>query len=235
MERNRGGNMGSTTLGTRARFELWKLRDAVLDRARGKAHRQDVFERIHQQNLWGDADSVSGPGSGVAATEAVRRSLPALLARHGVRSVVDAPCGDFNWMRDVAPTLDRYVGVDIVPALIERNTLAYGTGGVSFLCADVTTDPLPATDLVLCRDCLIHLPTRLIHAALRNFRTSGARYLLLTNDRGADRYYDIPVGSFRRIDFTRGPFSFPAPLDTLQENAAGRELGLWELAALPLA
>jgi len=48
-----------------------------------------------------------------------------------------------------------------------------------------TQAPAPGADPVLCRDCFIHLPTRLIRAALRNFRATGARYLLLTNDRNA--------------------------------------------------
>jgi hypothetical protein len=217
-----------------ARFQLWKLRDTIQDRTRGKAHRQDVFDRIHHKNLWGDPDSVSGPGSGAAATEAIRRNLPALLARYGVRSILDAPCGDFYWMRNVAPQLERYVGVDIVPALIDRNSQTHTSPNVAFLSADITSDPLPSADLVLCRDCFIHLPTRLIRAALRNFRVTGARYLLLTNDRGAEPYNDIPVGSFRRIDFIRPPFSFPEPLSVLSENASGRELCLWELSTLPI-
>jgi hypothetical protein len=138
-------------------------------------------------------------------------------------------------MNEVAKLLDRYVGVDIVPELIEQNVSIHQTETVSFLCADIATDPLPSADLVLCRDGFIHLPTRLIRAALRNFCATGARYLLLTSDRDAEPYYDIPVGSFRRINFTRPPFMFPDPIWALSEEESGsRQLCLWELPSLPV-
>ena len=215
------------------RFRLWRLRDALRDRLRGTAHRRDVFTRIYASNLWGDQESVSGHGSSLDATAVVRRELPVLFERFGVRSVLDAPCGDFLWMQDIVGALDSYVGVDIVPDLIEKNRARYQIDHVTFRCADISVDPLPRADLVLCRDCLIHLPTRLIANALRNFCSSGARYLLLTNSRTSAPYRDIPVGSFREIDVQAAPFRFPEPLWTIAENPTGsRALCLWELTAL---
>jgi hypothetical protein len=171
----------------------------------------------------------------MTATYALREHLPTLLKQFGIRSLLDAPCGDFNWMRHVAGCLDSYIGVDIVPELIERNRHQFATSTISFACADVSSDPLPKTDAVLCRDCFIHLPTRLIVKALANFRSSGARYLLLTSDRDVDRYHDIPIGSFRRIDFERSPFCFPDPLSAVSETPAGdRQLCVWEFDALGL-
>jgi hypothetical protein len=216
------------------RFQFWRLRDWMRDRVHGKAHRIRVFQRIHGGNLWADPESVSGTGSGLAATEAVRRELPDLFRRLGVRTVLDAPCGDFFWMRHVVGSLERYTGVDIVPELVQWNTAAYGSERVSFLCADIAADPLPQADLVLCRDCFIHLPTRMVRATLRNFRSSGAKYLLLTSNRDAERYHDIPIGSFRPINFSREPFNFPPPLAALNEEATGSsQLCLWELMSLP--
>ena len=227
--------MGGKRITVRLRFQLWRLRDAMRDRCLGKAHRQTVFQRIHDQNLWGDAESVSGSGSGSAATCVVRLELPNLFQRYGIRSVLDAPCGDFHWMKDVAKSLDSYVGVDIVPQLIERLASTYQTDTVSFICADIVTEPLPSADLVLCRDCFIHLPTRLIRASIRNFRATGARYIFLTSDRDAEPYHDIPLGSFRRINFTRPPFSFPNPICSLtEEETGGRQLCLWDLQSLPI-
>jgi hypothetical protein len=217
------------------RFQFWRLRDSFRDRVGGKAYRQATFRRIHDQNLWGGLESVSGMGSGSAATSTIRRELPGLFLRYGIRSVLDAPCGDFYWMKEIAGKLDRYVGVDIVPDLIERNTAAHASDTVSFVCADIALDRLPRADLVLCRDCLIHLPTRLIRRALRNFRSSGAHYLMLTSDRDAGPFHDIPLGSFRRVDFSRPPFSFPIPVCALAEDETGsRQLCLWELHSLPV-
>jgi len=215
------------------RFQAWRFRDAVQHRVRGRAHRRHVFERIYDKNLWGDPESASGGGSGTAATDAIRRELPAVFARFGIRSLLDAPCGDFHWMKYVAGSLDRYVGVDIVRDLIERNERLYATDRVRFLCADIVADRLPSADAVLCRDCFIHLPTHLIRAALANFRTAGIQFLFLTNDRDVESYHDIPLGSFRRVNFERPPFSFPRPLHVVNETSNGdRQLCLWDLAEL---
>ena len=125
--------------------------------------------------------------------------------------------------------------LSFVPDLIAANTARFAADRVSFACADIAADPLPSADLVLCRDCFIYLPTRLIVSALRNFRATGARYLLLTNSATGEPYRDIPVGSFRPIDFRRPPFMFPEPLLTLSENSDGsRALCLWNLQELPI-
>jgi hypothetical protein len=137
-------------------------------------------------------------------------------------------------MRHIVDGVDQYWGADIVPALIARNTALHGTDRVKFVQADITTDPLPRADLVLCRDCFIHLPGRLINDTLSNFRSSGASWVLLTHDVDAEPYREIPVGSFRRIDFTRGPFFFPSPEFVIRENDHGRQLSLWPLSTLPL-
>jgi hypothetical protein len=217
----------------RVRRQLWRFRDALYERLGGKTYREGVFRRILAQNLWGDAESLSGYGSGWAATRAVREELPRLFQRHGINSMLDAPCGDFYWMREVVGVLDRYVGADIVPDLIDRNRERYGSDRVSFICADITVDPLPRADLILCRDGMIHLPTRLIRRALANLRATGSRYLLLTNSHGVSGYHDVPIGSFRPIDFTQPPFSFPTPLDVLLEDDSGeRQLALWDFDTL---
>ena len=218
----------------RMRYRLWLLRDRVKQRLFGKRHHQPVFRRIYAANLWGDRESVSGRGSGEAATTVVRAELPALLREYRISRLLDAPCGDFQWMRDIADAVPEYVGVDIVPELIDKNRRAYGTDRITFFCADIAAGPLPPADLVLCRDCFIHLPTRLIHRALGNFRATGARFLLLSNERNVEPYHDIPVGSFRRLNMTLPPFSFPRPLHVIHESAfAGRELCLWEFSGIP--
>ena len=225
--------MNTTPLVDSVRLQVWRLRDAAHDRVLGRAHRRRVFQRIYDQNLWGDSESVSGGGSGTDATRAIRDELPELFERYDIRSLLDAPCGDFYWMKHVVGSLQQYVGIDIVPALIDRNSKLYGTRRASFACADIASDPLPTTDAVLCRDCFIHLPTRLIRTALANFRASGARYLFLTNELDAEPYHDIPIGSFRPVNFLRPPFLFPPPLYTISEGARGhRQLCLWELEAL---
>jgi hypothetical protein len=76
------------------------------------------FERIHASNLWGASTSVSGLGSEQATTSAWSVVLAALLRDLNVRSLLDAPCGDAQWIQRLGLPLD-YTGVDIVPALVQ--------------------------------------------------------------------------------------------------------------------
>ena len=62
---------------------------------------QALFTLIHDKDLWNGKESVSGPGSTFDATRNIRASLPGLLERFSIRSVLDIPCGDFNWMQHV--------------------------------------------------------------------------------------------------------------------------------------
>jgi hypothetical protein len=70
-----------------------------------------VFDAYFEHNNWGDAESLSGPGSNLAGTAMVRRALPALLRKYGVRTLLDAPCGDLYWMREVVDASEvQYIG-----------------------------------------------------------------------------------------------------------------------------
>src|SRR6478752_4668520 len=129
------------------------------------------FERIERTNLWGAATSVSGLGSEDRATAAIRDALPSLLQRLAARSLLDAPCGDAGWIGGLTRNI-AYTGVDIVPSLIDANRARVARGELAgrFLVADVTRDPLPRADVILCRDCLVHLGFQNIARAVARFR-----------------------------------------------------------------
>jgi hypothetical protein len=68
-----------------------------------------------------DDESVSGHGSTIDATEGIRRELPKLFAKFHVKSLLDIPCGDCNWIKGwIWPSFDLYLGADIVDELVER-------------------------------------------------------------------------------------------------------------------
>jgi len=199
------------------------------------------FERIAQTNLWGAATSASGLGSESAAAAAVREALPNLLQRLGVRSLLDAPCGDAGWINDCIQDVD-YTGVDVVSLLIAENTLRAERGEIAgrFLTADITHDSLPGADLILCRDCLVHLSFENIHRAVARFRASGAQWLLTTTFPEWEVNLDCEDGDWRALNLQQAPFSWPAPAELINErcdegNGGWRDksLGLWRLADLP--
>jgi hypothetical protein len=203
-----------------------KAKDYLLALRAGRDYMARVFRPIHSNNLWGNDESVSGRGSTVAITAGVRHELPRLLERLGVGTMLDAPCGDFNWMKHVELGGVHYIGADIVPELIESDDLLYGSLNRSFIVADITRDGLPKADLILCRECFVHLSYRFIRAALANFQKSGAGYLLTTTYPG-ETNHDILTGQWRPLNLEASPFNFPSPLEVIEETD-GRVLGLWQ-------
>src|ERR1043166_2464489 len=111
----------------RAMQARWPWDDA--DTARRRAE----FTGIFQQNAWGDPESVSGPGSNVARASLFRADSEALGRGLKPRTLLDVPCGDFNWLRHFDLGIERYVGIDIVPVLIARNHAKIGPRGHGFL------------------------------------------------------------------------------------------------------
>jgi hypothetical protein len=60
-----------------------------------------LFDRVYKEHRLRSADSKSGPGSSLDQTAVIRDRLPKLLAKLGIKSVLDIPCGDLNWMQHV--------------------------------------------------------------------------------------------------------------------------------------
>ena len=221
---------------------------ALYKSARSHIHRMrygngDVraFEEIVLENRWRDPESVSGGGSNLQQTETLRAELPILLSRADAQSLLDAPCGDFNWMRYVDLGPMSYTGVDIVAPLIERCQQTYGGPTRHFLVRDILVDPLPRADVVMSRDCLVHLSYEHINAALVNFRKSGATFLLTTTYTSRKGNWDIVTGSWRPLNLQEKPFNFPLPLDVIVERStefegdfADKSLALWRLDALQI-
>lgn len=216
--------------GVRVYRRLREVRQALYLRAAGMGV---IFSDIYRKNLWADPESVSGRGSTLARTETIRRALPGLLAGVGARTLLDAPCGDFNWMRFADLGGVEYTGADVVPELIARNRQTYGGPGRAFVVADVTSDRLPRADVILCRDCFIHLSFRDINAALANFKRTGSGFLLATTHVNVAENEDMRTGGWRSVNLELAPFNFPPPRQLIVEDAElGKCLGLWSLDEL---
>ena len=206
---------------------------------RPRAHMESTFAPFYTENRWGDDESVSGPGSSLTRTAKLRRELPDLLQEIGARTLLDAPCGDFNWMKDTRLGVEQYIGADIIPDLIARNRELYGNNETQFLLLDLTRDKLPRADVILCRDCLIHFSYRHVAAAIKNFKRSGSMYLLTNSYPAWSKNENIRTGDFRPVNLTLPPFNFPPPLKQIcekfpeeQAQFFGKILGLWKLSDL---
>src|SRR4051812_42271231 len=114
-----------------------------------------VFSFIHASKGWGDCESSSGPGSTRDRAAQFLPDLLALVQGLSVSKLLDAPCGDFNWGQPLADSVAKYIGVDVVPALIEANRQLWSAPNRRFLCRDIVRQRLPVADLVFCRDALV--------------------------------------------------------------------------------
>jgi hypothetical protein len=196
--------------------------------------RQEKFTEVYKNNTWQGTASVSGTGSDLQQTAAIREALPALLKELGAISLVDAPCGDLHWIKTVELGV-HYIGVDIVKELVERLRGEYP--GRRFEVCDLVAEVLPKADLIFCRDCLVHLPFEDIRGALRNFVRSGATWLLTTTFPTTGEEKDVRWSGWRPLNLQAGPLSLPKPMRLINEGCteeggkfADKSMGLWRLA-----
>jgi hypothetical protein len=148
--------------------------------------------------------------------------------------MIDAPCGDLAWLRTVALPLDKYLGLDIVPALVRRLQREQPIPNADFQIGDLVSDRLPQVDAILSRDSFIHFPNDDILRALKNFKRSGARFLI-TNTYDVETNEDIPTGRWRPVNLMAPPFGLPDPMILLDERSAltpGKRLAVWKLQEL---
>lgn len=200
---------------------------------------EQVFSRIYRTNSWGSDSSMSGPGSEIEQTKTVIAILETVIRAKGITRVLDVPCGDFHWMQQVNLNGVDYIGGDIVAELIERDTERFGGERVQFYALDVIRNDLPRADLVLCRDCLVHLSNAQVKKAIRNIVRSGSTWLLTTVFTGGVNDKDIAQGQWRNLNLTKAPFSLPTP-DMLaseectegQGRYSDKSLALWKIDSL---
>ena len=199
--------------------------------------RAERFAQIYSTATWarwGPEAPDSGTGSSLQATAIVRRELPALLARIECQILLDIGCGDFTWMQMIHLP-QRYVGVDIVPELIARNSRMHDAERREFLRLDAVTDELPDADVVLCREVLFHLSFDDALSIIHQVKKKPVRYFIATTDRETLFNADIRSGDFRILNLNKAPFRFPEPDFAIFDdgNMPGRTLAAWQVARLP--
>lgn len=202
---------------------------------------KNKFSDIYENNIFGGQVSRSGEGSDFVQTEVIRQQLPKIIKDYSIQSFLDAPCGDWYWMKETELGVKEYIGVDIVESLIEKNTNLFGNSNNTFLCLNLAVDPLPKVDMIFSRDCLVHLNFEDALHIINNFKKSGSKYLLTTSFSERKKNNDlVGVDNFwRPLNMTLAPFNFPEPIifinEKCTEEAGGytdKGLGLWLLSEI---
>jgi hypothetical protein len=209
---------------------------------------KNIFSTIYDTYGFGGEESRSGPGSTLDETEKIREKIKNLIKYKDIKSVVDIPCGDFNWMKEIVDSFELYHGGDIVPKCIEENTKKYGSDKISFSVIDLMGSQIPQCDLLIVRDVIGHYPIEDGKKIVENILNSNCKYLLSTSwynvidnqyhkkhiNKGAD------YGRFYPVNLMSSPFNFPEPEIIIEEdvqvedfNKGNRKvLGFWNLEDL---
>jgi SAM-dependent methyltransferase len=193
----------------------------------------NVWSTIYERNVWRGTESLSGPGSGSAATRHVGPAIVELVERHGVTSVLDLGCGDSFWM----PDLPGYFGVDVAPEAIARAKANHPERARRYHRIDLRS--AGAFDLVILRDVVQHL-TLEEGVALVGLARAAGRWLLASSYRGGDNVgCDEPQllrGWAYDADLEVAPFGLGEPLEVIPDGYAydgdavrdpRKVLGLW--------
>lgn len=196
----------------------------------------ETFRRIYANQEWtGPQDEAfrSGTGSGGTAATIYCARVAEFIKTNNVQSVADLGCGDFRVGQQITHLSPvNYVGVDIVPELITRNAVRFGSERISFVCANLAADKMPPADLCLVRQVLQHLSNAEIQDVLAHI--SHYRFALITEHvHKSPKSFnkDKPHGPDVRTSVRSGvyiehpPFSRPASLlweDELDQDSVLR-------------
>ena len=134
----------------------------------------------------------------------------------------------------------EYQGGDIVEDLINKNIEANKEKkNIRFDVIDLMNDNLPKSDLIIVRDCLVHLSYNDVFKAIDNIKKSGSKYLFTTTYPSHKTNFDIVTGDWRKLNLLEKPFNFPKPLLVINEKCtegngefADKSILLWDISSL---
>ncbi len=151
---------------------------------------KDVMTQIYEKNLWGGTtfDFYSGAGShDPKIIDPYLKVLTDFLESQNPPLVVcDLGCGDFNIGKHLTKYSKKYIAIDIVETLINRNKKLYKEDNLEFYCLDITKDELPKGDCIILRQVLQHLSNTEIQKVVKKIKHY--KYVILTEH--------IPLGNF---------------------------------------
>lgn len=172
-----------------------------------------------------------GNGSTIEVTIGVREFIEKCISKYNIKSISDAACGDYLWMKLVNKQGASYHGYDINEVMIEEIKQKYKE--VDFSYFDVVHETLPKTDLIICRDCLFHLTTEDGVNTIKNFKESGSKYLMSTTFDYVDKNFDLQNAheryGVRRINIKISPYNLGESIEKIYEPVFDRYFCLWKI------
>lgn len=148
-----------------------------------RTNHQKVFSKIYTKKTWGHQKSenpfYSGTGSDDEYTDNYAAIIKKFIHENQVKSMIDLGCGDFRVGHKILrETKIEYIGVDVVPELINYNHSNFSENKTKFKCLNIVNDHLPSAELCTIRQVLQHLSNRDIRKVLEKCKRY--KYLIVT-------------------------------------------------------
>lgn len=173
---------------------------------------ETIFTNIYENGIWGKDDDgfgYSGPGSELKNTIFYIIFLEQFLKCNKIKSVLDVGCGDWTFSKHINWKNIKYLGIDIVKNIIEKNKKKYSKKNIKFMSLDFIKSEAPKADLLICKDVLQHLNNEEIKLFIK--KTKKFKYSLITNDLYSNSKLktnaQISTGKYRPLDLTKKPFN----------------------------
>lgn len=156
--------------------------------------------------------------------------LPALFKKYNIKKIFDAGANDAAWqIQTLSHMVEYHAGehnADIVSKAKLKNP------ELSIRQHNVTTDLLPAVDLLFVRDVAIHMNNFYKKQLLTNWLSSSIPWLLITqmsntkinyDSDQTDKFHDESVVRpehwyFAEINWQLHPWNFPCPMDKVEDG-----------------
>jgi hypothetical protein len=94
-------------------------------------------------------------------------------------------------------------------------------------------------DFLFIRDCLVHLPNKMVKDILERICKSGVKYVGMTHFFANTKNDDIPMGQWRPLNMCLSPFGLPVPVLVLSEGYTqqggaywDKSIGIWKVESL---
>jgi hypothetical protein len=173
---------------------------------------------------WESKGTVCGWGSEIEHTFEIRKELPRLIKKYGVKILNDAGCGDLNWISTIGLRNVNYRGYDLF------HYDAWNNNPLKCRTFDITERNMRKADMIICRDVFIHLPNDLVLQTLDHFRQSSS-LLLSTSFLDANNMHRMsePELKYNKINLAIEPFGLGKPLICIEEDYPKKFTCLWRI------
>jgi hypothetical protein len=176
----------------------------------------------------GKIETYSGPGSLIENTDLLVEKLNIFLKKYKIKSMIDVPCGDFNFMSKINLNNINYMGYDISKNAIKK-CKNFEKDNIKFMVYDATIEKIPYADLIFCKDLFLHLSFNDTHKILNNIIASGCKYFAVSRysfGNVSNKEQNSGLGC-RAIEITKEPFNFNYPIIETYFNTSKFNTHTW--------